>query len=538
MGWSASGEGGAVAAGGSAAVAAGMGVLETGGNAADAAAATLLALSITDHGSFAIGGEIPLIVYDAPRRQVKVLSGVGRAPMTPAAIDWYLKNGIPTDGDIRAAPVPAAVDLCVTLVRLYGTRRFEDVVAPTLELLEEGGPDWYERLSLTLRRMIHAEESSAGTREQRLQAAADRFYRGDIADDLEAWYVEKGGFLRKEDLAAHVTRVEDPVTVEYRGYTVCKCDTWTQGPYLCQALRLLEGFDLKTMGHLSADYIHVVAEAMKLALADRDEYYGDPVFADVPLQALLSDRYAEIRRSLIDMHVASKDVRPGDPYGPHELRLGPSPPDLSAQVSPGGTTTCVVADRWGNLVAATPSCNVFGDKGDGGRTGVTHGNRLRSLNTRQGHPNCIQPGKRPRITLTPTIVLKDCEPALAISVAGGDLQDQTTLNVLLNFIEFRMKPGEALTAPRFCTRHLQDSFNPDAVRENALLQAGSLAVNTGIDEGVRAELASRGHDVSATDGPIAAPVMLYVDRIAGRLYAAGDPAAGRHAAALGLNGEG
>ena len=171
---------------------------------------------------------------------------------------------------------------------------------------------------------------------------------------------------RKEDLAAHVTRVEDPVTVDYRGYTVCKCDTWTQGPYLCQTLRLLEGYNLQGMGHLSADYVHALTEALKLGMADRDAYYGDPVYADVPLEALLSDEYTALRRPLIDLRTASPQARPGDPYGMSALS-GPG----VYRPGPGGTTTCVVADRWGNVVSATPSCNVFGDKGDGGATGVT-----------------------------------------------------------------------------------------------------------------------------------------------------------------------
>jgi gamma-glutamyltranspeptidase/glutathione hydrolase len=528
IGWNGSGKGGAVAAGGAGAVAAGIEMLERGGNAADAAAATILALSITDHGAFAIGGEVPFMIYDARKGEVKVLSGLGRAPLSREAVHWYLEHGIPTDGDMKAAPVPAAVDLCLTALRLYGTMTFEEAVGPTLALLDAGGRDWYGRLAITLHKMIEAEKDQAGTRERKLQAAADRFYRGDIAADLEAWYVAKGGFLRREDLAAHVTRVEDPVTVAYRGYTVCKCDTWTQGPYLCQALRLLEGFDLRGMGHLSADYIHVVAEALKLAMADRDAYYGDPVFADVPLRALLSDPYTEMRRPLIDMQSASQEVRPGDPY-----RMKPLKGVGTFRPGPGGTTTCVVADRWGNLVAATPSCNVFGDKGDGGQTGVTHGNRLRSLNTAPGHPNCIQPGKRPRITLTPTIVLKEDKPVLGISVAGGDLQDQTTLNILLNFVEFGMMPEKAVTAPRFCTGHHQDSFDPHPDREQAFVQAGSLNVNASASADVQEELVRRGHELGTVEKAIAAPVMLYVDRDAGMFYAAGDPAASRHAAALG-----
>jgi gamma-glutamyltranspeptidase/glutathione hydrolase len=527
IGWQAAGQSGAVAAGGPRAVAAGIHILQEEGNAADAAVATILALSITDHGAFAIGGEVPFLIYDAQRGEVKVLSGLGRAPLSPAAIEWYMAHGIPTDGDIKAAPVPGALDLCLTALRLYGTQTFEQVVQPALALLDTQGRDWYPRLAVTLRKMIEAEKRTAGSREDGLRAAADRVYRGDIAAELQAWYMDKGGFLRLEDLAAHVTRVEEPVTVRYRGLAICKCGPWTQGPYLCQALRLLEGFDLRGMGHLSADTIHATVEALKLAMADRDAYYGDPEFVDVPLDALLSDRYTVLRRPLIDMRHASNEVRPGDPYVMRALRSGGA-----FRPGPGGTTTCVVADRWGNVVAATPSCNVFGNKGDGGRTGITHGNRLRSLNTTPGHPNCIQPGKRPRITLTPTLVLRDGKPLLAISVAGGDLQDQTTLNILLNHVEYGMAPAEAVTAPRFATAHHQNSFDPCPDREQAFVEAGRLDVHERIDAAVREELARRGHKVTLTETSIAAPVMLHIDRESGTLTAAGDPAAGRHAAAL------
>jgi gamma-glutamyltranspeptidase/glutathione hydrolase len=199
---------------------------------------------------------------------------------------------------------------------------------------------------------------------------------------------------------------------------------------------------------------------------------------------------------------------------------------------PGGTTTCVIADRWGNVVAATPSANVH-HAGGWSQAGVSYGNRLRSLNTTVGHPNCIQPGKRPRITLTPTLALKQGRPILAISVAGGDLQDQATLNLLLDFIEFDMQPEAAVVAPRFATQHHQDSFDPNPVRQQAFINAGSLTVSDQINPEVRDELSQRGHQVLAKAQPIATPVMLYADPNSGVYYAAGDPAAGRHAAGLG-----
>jgi gamma-glutamyltranspeptidase/glutathione hydrolase len=226
-----------------------------------------------------------------------------------------MKNGIP-DGDVKAAAVPSTIDAVVTLLKLYGTKSFEQVVLPTLDILDAGGPTWYidtgsgqkietgvhwqADLAVTLRKLVESEKAATGTRQQKLQAVSDRFYRGDIADALEAWYIEKGGFLRKADLATHKTPVVDPLTTTYRGYTVYKTGPVTQGPYLLQTLRLLQGFDLKKMGFNSADYIHTVIEAEKLALADRDEYYGDPNFAKVPMQQLLSDQYTEMRRELID----------------------------------------------------------------------------------------------------------------------------------------------------------------------------------------------------------------------------------------------
>ena len=531
IGWKAVSKTGAVAAGGAGAVAAGIEILESGGNAADAAAGTILALNVTDHIACSIGGEVPVLIFDAEKREVKSLSGQGRAPLSQTAIDWYMKNGIPL-GDIKMAPVPSVVDLCITALQRYGTKTFEEIVAPTLALLDAGDEDWHPKLAVTLRRMVEEEQIAPGDRETKLQAATDRFYgrnkfRNDIADELEAFYIKKGGFLRKSDLAAHTTLIEDPVKVDYRGYTVYKCGTWTQGPFLCQAMRLLEGFDLKGMGHFSADYVHAVTEAIKLAMADRDEHYGDPVFVDVPMEGLLSDAYTEIRRPLIDMQKASLEARPGDPDNMKPLKVGGV-----FRPGVGGTTTCVVADRWGNVVAATPSANVHREEGMGGSTGVSYGNRLRSLNTVPGHPNCIQPGKRPRITLTPTLVLKDGSPILAVSVAGGDLQDQATLNLLLDFIDFDMQPEDAVTAPRFATSHHQGSFDPNPNREEAFIQAGALTVSDTVDLSVQEELIRRGHQLDAKASPIATPVMISIDQDSRTFYAAGDPAAGRHAAGL------
>jgi gamma-glutamyltranspeptidase/glutathione hydrolase len=505
---------GVVVSGRPAATAAGIKILEQGGNAADAGAATLLALSVTYVGAFCVGGEIPILVFDAEQKNVKLLEGQGEAPRDPKAIAWYMEHGIP-DGDVKAAAVPGTIDAIVTLLKLYGTKSFAEVVQPTLAILGAGGPSWYvdtgsgdkietgvnwqADLAATFRKLVDSEKTTKGTREQRLQAISDRFYRGDIADALEAWYIEKGGFLRKADLAAHRTPLTDPLKTTYRGYTVYKAGPLTQGPYLLQTLRLLEGFDLKKMGFNSADYIHTVIEAEKLALADRDEYYGDPNFVKVPMQQLLSDQYTKMRHELIDPKKASLELRPGDPYN-----MKPTKPPTITGPWHGGTTVMCVTDKFGNVIAATPS-GLSSTAGVAGRTGIIHGSRLSSLNTFAGTPNVIQAGKRPRITLSPTLLFHDNRPVMAISVAGGDQQDQAAIQVILNYVEFGMSFEEAFKAPRFSTTHFISSFGQD--RANL----GSLSVPTTLPEGVQADLRARGHVVTASRAGVGGVALIGID---------------------------
>jgi gamma-glutamyltranspeptidase / glutathione hydrolase len=510
----AAGSRGVIVSGKPAATAAGIKIMEQGGNAADAGAATLLALSVTYVGAFCVGGEIPILVYSADQKTVKLLEGQGEAPRDPKAIAWYMKNGIP-DGDVKAAAVPGTMDAVVTLLKLYGTKSFEEVVKPTLAILDAGGPSWYidtgsgERidtgvnwqadLAVTFRKLVESERAAEGTRQQKLQAVSDRFYRGDIADALEAWYIEKGGFLRKADLAAHKTSVVDPLKTTYRGYTVYKAGPLTQGPYLSQTLRLLEGFDLRKMGFNSADYIHTVIEAEKLALADRDEYYGDPNFVKVPMQQLLSDQYTKMRRELIDGKKASLELRPGDPYN-----MKPTKPPTITGPWHGGTTVMCVTDKFGNVIAATPS-GLSSTAGVAGHTGIIHGSRLSSLNTFAGTPNVVQSGKRPRITLSPTLLFHNNDPVLAISVAGGDQQDQAAIQVILNYVEFGMSPEEAFKAPRFSTTHFISSFGQDRAG------LGSLSVPNTLAEGVQADLRTRGHVVSVSRGGVGGVALIGID---------------------------
>ena len=510
----AAGSQGVIVSGKPAATAAGIKILQQDGNAADAGAATLLALSVTYVGAFCVGGEIPILFYSADQKTVKLLEGQGESPRDPKAIAWYMENGIP-DGDVKAAAVPSTIDAVVTLLKLYGTKSFEEVVQPTLAILDAGGPSWYidtgsgERietgvnwqmdLAVTLRKLVQSEKAAKGTRQQKLQAVSDRFYCGDIADALEAWYIEKGGFLRKADLAAHKTPVVDPLKTTYRGYTVYKAGPLTQGPYLSQTLRLLEGFDLRKMGFDSADYIHTVIEAEKLALADRDEYYGDPNFVKVPMRQLLSDQYTKMRRELIDPKKASLELRPGDPYN-----MKPTKPPTITGPWHGGTTVMCVTDKFGNVIAATPS-GLSSTAGVAGHTGIIHGSRLSSLNTFAGTPNVIQSGKRPRITLSPTLLFHDNDPVMAISVAGGDQQDQAAIQVILDYVEFGMSPEEAFKAPRFSSTHFISSFG----QERASL--GSLSVPNTLPEGVQADLRARGHVVTANRGGVGGVALIGID---------------------------
>ena len=519
--WEAQGEHGAVVAGGAEAVSAGIETLKAGGNAVDGAVATILALSVTDATSFCFGGEVPILVYSAKTKHVEVLAGMGTAPQLATREYFVNHGGIPGKG-LTPAAVPAVVDVLVTALNRHGSITFEQAAGPMLRILDKHEKPWHVDLARTVRRLIDAERQSEGDRARGLRLVADAFYRGPIARELDAWCRAHGGLIRYGDLARHVTRVEEPVVADYRGYRVYKCGPWTQGPWLLEALQILEGFDLRTMGHNSADAIHVTDEAMKLAMADRDLYYADPLFVDVPMEGLLSKGYAEARRGLIDPRHASRELRPGDPRAGKPLWTGPGVP-----IGDGGptrdTTTCLVADREGNVVAATPS----GWSGVvAGETGVWLGTRLQSFNTWPDHPNCIEPGKRPRITLTPTIILDAAsrKPRLAVSVAGGDNQDMMTLQLVLNHVDFGLAPTASVTAPRFMSDHYVGSF----LQTPPVL--GGMRINPAIGPATLEELALRGHTLAPSVTTLsAAATVLAVDPRTGHYHAAGDPRARRHA---------
>ena len=520
---SAAGDRGGLATGNAQATVAGLEMFKAGGNAADAAAAALLMLSVADrsgHRLFCFGGEVPILVYDPRRGKVEVIAGQGVAPRLATRDHFNRPGGIP-GGGIEAAATPAALDACLTLLARHGTRRFAEVSRATQKHLQMGSEPWQQDLLRTLQQLVAAEAAAGGDRLRGLSAVADTFYRGPIARQIDAWSRSSGGLLRYDDLAAHRTRIEAPVSIDFLGHTVHKCGPWTQGPYLLQALRLLEATDLSAHARQSPETIHRVTEAMKLALADRDAYYGDPLFAEVPLKALLSRDYGRMRRSLIDTRVASHQLRPGDPR-----QMKPLLENYQGEVSSGGpvhdTTNCVAADRAGRLVIATPSGWAGAVAGD---TGIWLGSRLQSFNCQAGHPNCIAPGKRPRITLTPTLVTRGGRGVCGISVAGGDWQDQVALQLLLGHLVYGLGPLEAASGPRYGTKHLVGSFRQPPPK------LGSITLDKRLAPQVAAELASRGHVIEVAQQPIGQPCMIVFDPERGRIRAAGDPATGRVAMA-------
>ena len=572
------GKRGAVAAGHPLSAEAGLRLLQQGGNATDAGCAAVLAASVIEFSHFSFGGEVPIIIK-ASGGAVTVINGQGIAPQL-ATRQFFLdqaKKGEPQKGPpnipssgILPATVPGVLDAVVTALDRFGTKSLAQVMQPAIELadgvpIDELRASYIERtrkvyepwpssvkvflpggrapkpgemfsqpdLARTLRAIVKAEKNAASRgRHAALLAARDYFYKGAIARRISDFCAANGGLLRAGDFAAFHAKVEEPAHSSYRGYEVYKTGFFAQGPVMLEALNLLEGYDLRAMKHNSADYIHTLTEAMKLGFADRDRYYGDPDFVRVPSSALLSKEYAAMRRALIDDKRASLEQRPGDPVNKKPLINGGPNPALTGQsLVPEGErandTTCVnVVDRDGNLFSATPSgawlpAVVAGD------TGVLLGQRMQSFLLEEGHPNVLQPRKRPRITLTPTVVLKDGKPFMVLSTPGGDNQDQTLIQVLLNIVEFGMNVQEAVEAPRFQTLHLVSSF------DDHRFNPGVLNLEDRIAKEVRDNLASRGHKVEMQPafGNPSAPTVIKFDSDSRVIEAGADPRRGRYAVA-------
>ena len=515
---------GAVAAGSDNAVDAGMRLFYAGGNAVDAGVATMLAASVVEYSHFGFGGEAPILIR-AKDGRVFSIAGVGTMPkiatadffrnrrMRPGEVQQVEPNGlkgmVPVAG-IMPALVPGMVDAALLALREFGTKSLAEVMAPAIEAAD-GVPIDEQRqgsiarsrkffdlwpaskevflpggrvplvgevfvqkdLARTMRSMVAAEQQalkSGAGRQGAIDAVRDFFYRGEIAKKIDAFMVANNGLLRYEDMAAFRLQVEEPVTTTYRGYKVYKPGFWSQGPILLQALNMLEGYDLAAMKFNSAEYIHTLTEALKLGYADRDTYYGDPKFNQIPVERLLSKEYANERRALIGPQ-ASQEFLPGIISG--KKGRHPSQSEMMAikidDALMARDTTCVDAvDKDGMVFSSTPS-GAWLPSVIAGDTGIPLTERAQSFLLVEGHPNELAGGKRPRVTLSPTLVTKDGKAFLAFSTPGGDNQDQSLLQMFLDVVEFGMNAQAAVEAPRMQTRHLVSSFDNHAMSPGDLL---------------------------------------------------------------------
>jgi gamma-glutamyltranspeptidase / glutathione hydrolase len=526
---------GVVTAGHYLAAQAGMEVLRSGGNAVDAGVAAGFCLAVLEPQSNGIGGESPILIHHARSGRTVAVNGQGTAPRA-ATLEWFRERGIsliPGDG-LLAATVPSQVDNWITALAEFGTLPLAAVLAPALELAREGFPvyhglrrcvaaserrfreewpgsaavylpdgrvpQWGDRLrnpewAATFESLVRAEQEASGRgRAAGLEAARAVFYTGPVAERIAAFCRderfrdatggEHGGLLAYDDLAGYRARVEEPVSLDYRGLDVFKCGPWSQGPVFLQQLALLEGIDLAALGHNSPEYVHTWIECAKLAFADREFYYGDPDFVEVPLDRLLSKEYAAARRELVDPERASMALRPGDVAPrPLELVLG------DVRSYDGDTTHLDVIDAEGNMMAATPSGGWIQSSPVIPGLGFPLGTRAQMFSLDPEHPNRLQPGKRPRTTLTPSLVLREGRPWMVFGTPGGDQQDQWTLQFFLNLVEFGMSVQQALDAPTFHTQHFPSSFYPRAQHP------GQVVVEGRIPEPVREALRRRGHRV-------------------------------------------
>jgi len=536
--------------------AAGMAALEQGGNAFDAAVAAGLTLQVVEPHLNGPGGDAPILLYDAARREPIVVCGQGPAP-AGATIAHYRDLGlelIPGTG-MLAACVPGAFDAWMLILRDHGTLPLAEVMRFPIHYAEHGFPMlpriaetigdvaglfleewptsaelWLDNgrapaaggmwrnatLAATWRRLVAEAEAAGPDRETQVQAARDVFLRGFVAEAI-ADFVGRAevmdssgrrnrGVLTGDDLAAFSASYEPPVTLEHRGLQICKAGPWSQGPVQLQTLALLQGFDLAAMGHLSAEYVHTVLECEKLAFADREAWYGDPAFADVPLATLLSRGYADERRALVGED-ASFDLRPGFPDG-REPRLAHVPdaeavaagfgvgePTVPRGDGPYEGDTCHVdvVDRHGNMVSATPSGGWLHSSPAIPGLGLCLGTRAQMFWLEEGLPNSLEPGKRPRTTLTPSLGLRDGEGVIAWGTPGGDGQDQWSLQFILSHLDFGLNLQEAIDAPAFTSTHFPSSFFPRAS------EPGHVEIEARIGPEVVDGLRARRHDVGVAE---------------------------------------
>jgi len=504
--------------------AAGMAVLERGGNAFDAAVATGLTLQVVEPHLNGPGGDLPVVFWSAARGEPLVLCAQGTAPAA-ATIERFNDLGhelVPGTG-LLAACVPGAFDGWMLLLREFGTLDPADVLECAIGYAEHGYPvvpgitSTIERtadllrgwpasaelylpaprpgtlfrnpaLAATYRRILA--EAGSGSRERRIDRAREAFYRGFVAEAVDSFCAENEGLLTGDDLGSWEATLEAATSFEYHGYTVCKTGPWGQGPVLLQQLALLAGFDLKAMGLGSADYVHTVAECAKLAFADREAFYGDPDFVDVPLGRLLSTAYNDERRALVGDD-ASQELWPG---GGRLPRLVETATTVGAgEPTRGDTVHLDVADRQGNVVSATPSGGWLHSSPVIAELGWPLGTRAQMFWLEPGLPSSLEPRKRPRTTLSPSLALRGGDPYLAFGTPGGDQQDQWSLHAFLGHVHFGLDLQAAIDAPGFHTDHFPSSFFPRQA------EPGSLSLESRFDPDVIDELRSRGHDVRVAE---------------------------------------
>ena len=535
----------------------GMGVLERGGNAFDAAVATGLTLQVVEPHMNGPGGDLPVIFHSRQLGETRVLCGQGVAPAA-ATIECYRELGLdlmPGTGPL-AAVVPGAFDAWMLLLRDFGTARLADVMEPAICYAERGFPlpvgaaeaiaevealfrdawptsgavylrDGVPRagsrfrnpaLAATYRRIVD-EARGAASREAEIDAARDAFYRGFVAEAMDRAH---GALLAADDLATWQATYEPPLTFDYAGLTICKTGPWGQGPVMLQQLALLAGFDLPAMGLGSADYVHTILEASKLAFADREAWYGDPAFVDVPIEDLLSADYAAARRALIAGE-ASLELRPGAPGGRTPTTptfaavAGATPGEGEPTLRVGDTCHIDVGDRFGNLVSATPSGGWLQSSPAIAALGFPLGTRAQMFVLEPGQATSLEPGKRPRTTLTPSFALRAGEPYLAFGTPGGDQQDRWALQLLLAHAHFGLNLQEAIEEPAFHSSHFPSSFFPRAS------SPGRADVEGRMPAGVVAELRRRGHDIHVNGDWSLGRLSAVARGPDGMLYAAANP---------------
>lgn len=563
-----------------------MEILQQGGNAFDAGVAALLVGGVVEQDLYGIGGEALILVYPVAEGEVVSVTGQGWAPAA-ANIDDYLRDGRTLQGEgLDPSVVPGALHGALTVLERWGTMSFEEVARRAIEYAEEGfalrprtanairrdydfiskwpynrlmwlkaDGSFYEagetirfpNMARTFRRMVAAEREAArsGGRVGGIIAARDRFYKGDIAEEMVAFLQKNGAPYTIEDFAEFFARVEAPVSVNYRGYDVYKQPFNSQGPMLLQTLNILENFDLQAMGHNSPDYLHVIVEAMKLAYADRDSYYADQNFVDVPAEGLLSKEYAKQRAAAIDMTRSSADFVAGNPL-PYDGSVADWPywvagaeepvASLSATAtdhpaSLKDTSHIAIIDADGNVFDSTPSGGWIGGAVVLGVTGIGMSVRGEQFWLDRNRAAQLRPWSRPRYTLTPSIVFRDGDPVLAIGTPGGDNQEQTILQTLLNVVEFTddWYPNlhAAIEWPRVQTLHFYASFWPHDTGFNRI------NVESNVGAATIEELERRGHEVRIVSpfriSGCATAVML--DPKTGSKLAAADPRRDCYAAA-------